>query len=379
MNDDLFFKNKFSIGCFNLISIGKIYESRYMLVLWNEAMRDTIYKIAEDTFVVKFLDKAELDWNFVIQNATTMPIYTLSHNRFLERYMIGVTEEFFSLSMVLFHDLKPVGVWPLSIKKTDGFFSLCSNACNVIAPLFIKKLPEKIQKELVRYCLDYINKVCKKLFITEWKSEHFIYEKGVDAWYKAVMLNSISCHVTTELYVDLRLPFEAIWSMVRKSFRALVNKGSELWKIDILKTEDRATFSEFQRLHFLVAGRVTRSDESWEENYKAIVSGDAFLVFLRDESGRMIGGGFFEITAYAGLYSVAAYDRALFDLPLGHVVQIAAIKYMQQLGLSLYHIGRRYHQSDIPKPTEKEISISIFKEGFATCVFPKIHVQSLIN
>lgn len=86
----------------------------------------------------------------------------------------------------------------------------------------------------------------------------------------------------------------------------------------------------------------------------------------------MVGAGLFELTHYAGVYSVAAYNRDLFDLPLGHVVQVAAIEYMQKLGLSWYSIGRRWYPVDIPMPTDKEINIGVFTEGFATHIFPMI-------
>lgn len=340
-------------------------------------MKERIQKIAISILPCKFLDQAKTDWQEVVKNSSASPVYSLSLNNFQESYMVGVAEEFHNLSLVLFHDSRAVGVWPLAIKKIGGCFSFCSNASNVIAPLFITDLSPKVQKDLAKSCLHFITVVCQELHIKEWWSEHIVYEKGVDAWYSAVIPGGTTNHITTELYVDLRLPFDAIWSNIRKSYRPLITKCKKIWQIGILQTFDEAIFSEFRQLHFLAAGRATRSDASWQANCQSIRNGEAFLVFLRDTSNIMVGGGLFEITSYAGMYSVAAYNRDLFDLPLGHVVQVAAIEYMQQLGLKLYHIGRRYYPGDVPSPTPKEISISAFKEGFATHVFPKVHVCTL--
>ena len=62
------------------------------------------------------------------------------------------------------------------------------------------------------------------------------------------------------------------------------------------------------------------------------------------------------------IYATAAYDRALFSKPLGHLVQWKDIayeidKFRQILCWALFYYG------DNPKPTDKELSISQFK-GF---------------
>ena len=69
-------------------------------------------------------------------------------------------------------------------------------------------------------------------------------------------------------------------------------------------------------------------------------------------------------------HAVAAYDRTLFDKPLGHVVQYRAIEEMKKRNISWYKIGVRPYGSDNPKPTEKEISIGEFKAGFSSHCFP---------
>jgi len=67
-----------------------------------------------------------------------------------------------------------------------------------------------------------------------------------------------------------------------------------------------------------------------------------------------------------GVYAVAAYDRALFDKPLGHVVQFRAIQEMKRRECRWYFIGRRFYPGEQPVPSNKELSISYFKEGFST-------------
>ena len=85
----------------------------------------------------------------------------------------------------------------------------------------------------------------------------------------------------------------------------------------------------------------------------------------------MVGGGFFRISCDEGVYSVGAYNRDFFDQPLGHVVQYCAIEEMKNRGIRWYKIGLRHYPTEVPSPTDKEIQIGEFKQGFASHLFPR--------
>jgi hypothetical protein len=44
---------------------------------------------------------------------------------------------------------------------------------------------------------------------------------------------------------------------------------------------------------------------------------------------------------------------------------------MKKRGLRWHKIGLRPYSSEVPSPTEKELSIGEFKQGFATHLFPR--------
>ena len=111
-----------------------------------------------------------------------------------------------------------------------------------------------------------------------------------------------------------------------------------------------------------------------------IKAGAAFFVYLRDPSDqRMVGGGLFQITRDECVYAVGAYDRDLFDKPLGHVVQYSAMEKAIALGLKWTKIGYRPFPGDLPAPSGKEISIGEFKQGFSTHTFPRFIFTHAIN
>ena len=63
---------------------------------------------------------------------------------------------------------------------------------------------------------------------------------------------------------------------------------------------------------------------------------------------------------------------------LGHVVQYKAIEEMKVRGLRCYKIGLRCYPQD-DGVTEKDITISEFKQGFSTHLFPQFVLQHIVE
>ena len=72
---------------------------------------------------------------------------------------------------------------------------------------------------------------------------------------------------------------------------------------------------------------------------------------------------------------MGAEDRTLFDKPVSHVVQWTAIKHLKELGCRWHYVGQRFYPGDVVQPTEKELNIAYFKEGFATDVFLRLSLK----
>lgn len=287
-------------------------------------------------------------------------------------YQRGHGGEWQELSCVLRANNKSVAIWPLSIAERDGVASLSSQGLPLMPPLFVSECPALTRKKFTADCLRIADRLAARLNLTEWCSAPaFANRAAIDDWQLAAMGQGARCSVRHELYVDLRLTLPEIKSGFRKSFRSLVTSGERLWRVEILRTPgDAAVWEEFRLLHAEVAGRVTRSQESWQSQHDALGADEGFLVVLRDAGGRMVGAGYFMCSADEGVYAVAVYDRSLFDKPLGHVVQFQAIQELQRRGCRWYRIGNRSFPGDEPAPNAKELAIASFKQGFASHIFP---------
>ena len=286
-------------------------------------------------------------------------------------YQSGHGGDWHDMSLIIYWDNKPVALWPLSYSFKDGQSKLTSQGLPVLPPVFAADCPAISRKRIIKSCQDMVNAIVVEAEMGSWVSgESFDESIGMSNWHIESMMRGASCQLRHELYLDLRLDLAEIKRNFRKSYKSLIVSGSRMWAVSVIDATNADIWQEFKELHLKVSGRVTRSDETWAIQHQNIAHQCAFLVFLRNADGHMVGGGLFSFTSDEGFYEVAAYDRTLFDKPLGHVVQYSAIEELKKRGVRWYKIGARHFISDDPRPTDKEISIAEFKQGFASHVFP---------
>lgn len=158
----------------------------------------------------------------------------------------------------------------------------------------------------------------------------------------------------------------------RKSYKSLINKGLRLFKINIIDANSglsrvNEAINTIRALHFKESGRQTRSIKTWEIQGEMILRNQAFLVELLYEN-EVIGSALFQHSRVLSVYSVAAYRRDMFNLPIGHVIQHAAIEHLCNLKIDHHILGDISFSED-----KKEFNISSFKEGFSNNIVSNYH------
>jgi FemAB family protein len=316
-------------------------------------------------------------WQKTLDRATYIPVfYTNEMIDYQLEYQKGNGGDWMDISVTLIWDNKYCGLWPLTLSKIEDEYFLSSQGGKVLPPIFIEGVVEKSQKKIIDSCLNVANEICKSKKITQWESSEInIGSVFFSNWHLISLNNKCNFRIQYELFVNLTSSMDEIKNKFRSSYKSLINQGARLWEVSTLNFADRKIWAEFKNLHFAVSGRKTRSDKCWEIQYDDIVNKKAFLLFLRDPNGTMIGGGFFYYSKDEGLYAVGVYDRELFDQPIGHIVQFKAMEHLKYLGVKMYRIGAFHRATDIPNPTDKEISIGYFKKGFSTHVYPNNILQ----
>ena len=324
-----------------------------------------------DLPIVRRVGHTEM-WEQAFHELPYRPVaYSNASLDYQHAYQCGHGGEWRDLSLIVCWNNKPAAIWPISFSTKNGESRLTSQGAPVMPPLFVPGCPSVTRKRIIKGCLAMANAIAAFARQDTWESgESFSASLGMSDWHVESMGRGAACSVRHELYLDLLPDLADIKREFRKSYKALIASGSRLWSVNVLESGGEGVWDRFRNLHLQVSGRVTRSDETWTLQHELIKQGNAFLVWLEGASGEMVGGGFFSCTASEGLYAVGAYERSLFDKPLGHVVQYRAIEEFKKRGISWYKIGARPYATDSPPPTAKEISIAEFKQGFASHVFP---------
>jgi FemAB family protein len=322
-------------------------------------------------------------WDEILAKLDLIPVaYSQSEIDFQLAYLRGNGLCCQDISLILYHDNRPCGVWPLCYVTDEGRSMLNSYfeyGQYILPPLFVVSLADKTKKAMTKKCLNLVDKLCKSLHIKSWKSaESFIGEQSLSDWYEQSLRKNVTASLKYEVFVDLSLDMVKIKAKFRKSYKSLITKGMRIWKLGVMSEANPDLWESFRMLHLSTAGKVTRSIETWNLQYQAIVDGHAFLVYLHNDEEELVGGGYFAVTRDQGVYNVGVFKRALFDQPLGHVIQYRAIEEMKARGLHWYKIGL-HRVSSQENETKKQLAISEFIQGFATHLFPQYNLEHNIE
>jgi FemAB family protein len=308
------------------------------------------------------------EWNTILKST---PNALVSHLKHAADYSVAYFEGD-NLSFVLSENNKVVCIFPLFVYQNNNEWIISGSAEGLTQPLFIRDIAKKTKKRLESQIVTIIYAISKKLGIK--KVNIFEHNAVLSSWYMLWVGRACKHFLTYRLAIDLTLTIDEIRLGFRKSYKPLISKAKREWDIEVHEGNVEDVFEEFRLLHEEVSGRVTRSMKSWNVQKKQIECHEAFLITARD-GGVLIGAGLFNYTKDIGNYSVGAYKRELFEKPIGHGVQMKAIEVLIDKGCKMYDIGQKMTLLDENTPTDKELSISYFKEGFAGYVYARPYLE----
>lgn len=272
-----------------------------------------------------------------------------------------------SIQLFDINDRKIIGIWPLFINTENEIKKISSNGGSIIEPFLLNKLISNKEKTVLKACLDVLNYLIGLKFELSGGLSIILRNANyISEWQKIIEFSGyfklINLKFESNIYLDESL--EILKKNVRKSYKSLINFGLKNWNFRVFYKSSDFDITEFKNFHFIVSGKKTRSDLTWLIQCKNIKNGNAALICSYDISGNIVGGAYFDLTKDEANYSVGVYDRKLFDLPIGHSIQMFALSFLKSIGVKNYRIGIIYKSSDLPIPSEKELAISVFKAGF---------------
>ena len=328
--------------------------------------------------VSKYFSEKNLNlekWQNVLNNTNNNP--SNFHLLSKVKYYVSCFSKYnaINLSLILYENSRAVGIMPLMAHKNiKNKWVLTSNGIEIVEPIFNKDLGNSSRKKFEKKILNMIIDLSKKLKINKCKFVNMEYFK-LSEWYTGLLGLAEETFTTYHLLVNLSLSIEQIRSSFRKRFKSSINQGFREWKIQVHEKISQEKFDDCRLLHRRVAKKTTRPIESWNIQKQEIDAGLSFMVTASDLKDKIVGAGLFNCSTKIGYYESGAYQRELFDKPLAHPIQMKAIETLKKKGFNWYEIGQKYLRIDKISPTEKELSISHFKEGFATNVIARQHLS----
>ena len=312
------------------------------------------------------------NWNDVLDSSSEVTVFHLKSSvEYYSRYFNGE-----DISFVILESNKPLCIFPIFAYQNQDEWIITSNELGLIAPLFVEDISKKLKKRLESQIEEIVDIISHKLNIK--KITVFEHSNHLSNWYLNWLRRAASDFITYQIAVDLQNTIENIRLGFRKSYKPLVNKALKEWNVEICNNNIEEVFEEFKALHLEVAGRQTRNEQTWNIQKEQIKNNEAFLVTVRD-GFNLIGGGLFIYSRDLGLYSVGAYKRELFEKPIGHAVQMIAIKKLKEIGCKQYLLGSKATNLSVQTSSSKELSISYFKEGFASYLYAQPHLEVIMN
>ncbi len=323
--------------------------------------------------------KTDEEWDKFLKNADYVPFNYSTHRlNYLFEYFLGNKFKITNFSSLIFYENEIVGIIPLSLTKKTSGYELTTFHLPILAPILKNNLSKKIKKKIYSYLILKIKEISKILKIKKiLLYEHFFNNiEGISDWHQELILNKSKIVVNYDYFLNLQENMDTIKVHFRKSYKNLINKGNKIWEIGVLDKNNynnsNKLFDEFKLLHFKVSGKKTRSDESWKIQKNSIKKNNRFLVYAKDKNNNyLVGAALFTYSKDEVDYEIAAYDRSLFHLPLGHPIQFKAIQKMKDLNCRWYRVGELTNIANTVKVDPKKLQIEKFESGFSSNIFPK--------
>ncbi len=241
-----------------------------------------------------------------------------------------------------------------------GFFDPNPALRNNLSPKLSKKLLGDIFLEIDNIAINNGIKECTMNISTLTKNrlKKFAFNYLMKYDFENISLN-------TQI-IDLGKDERTLWGEIKKSHRYEIKRGNKLFKfkIDLPYSKDDTKFKEFKNLHLFAAGRMTRSEKTWEKQLQWKNGGYAVIINAYVDDTPV--GGIYTILYKDGSYYTNSANHPDYEhYPISHSIQWEIIKWLKRNRFRYYELGIQ-HFSDQPynHPNKKDIDISLFKRHF---------------
>lgn len=175
-------------------------------------------------------------------------------------------------------------------------------------------------------------------------------------------------YVYFDRIIDISKDVDELVSNFSKSVKNVIKNNSiteDSYKLIDSNSPDETrkdAIRALKELHFLSAGRKTRSDKTWEVQGSLLANGYIVLGlgYLQEE---LVHGAMFMLADKSAFYAVSANSKELTGTSVAHPFIFRSILALKALGIQKIYMGRQFEELT-RNISEKERNIAKFKSFF---------------
>jgi len=177
--------------------------------------------------------------------------------------------------------------------------------------------------------------------------------------------------------IDLRKDVGVLWADIRKGHKSDIKCAGQVceakvWDQHTIMTEK---FREYQSLHRKDAGRVTRSQRTFDLMLSWVRQGLAILVEA-NYRGQAVGFSLVILFSTGAYYGSSCKDPDCPDIAASHLIQWRTIRWLKEHHFEWYDMGlQQFCLQWFDPASPKDISIALFKRGFGGVTIPLVTAE----
>lgn len=288
------------------------------------------------------------------------------------------------LSFLVVQDDKPLSIVPLIMENGPyGMQFSIKDGYLLRSPVFALDLPHKTRRKIEKMAFSFVEELAKRESVTLHRTlidPLCLIDQGHNYNY-LLRFGYANFSILTSI-IDLRKPKDILWGNVRKSHKTRIKSAMGKYEVVVMDSNNITgnSFSEFKKLYFLASGRHIYNDSEWDV-LRDVIKRDQGVMALAKLDNEAIGVCFFTHLNGKVYYSLAAnhpqYEKDYF---IGHLLIWKAVEYYRERKFMFLEMGWQFYPGQLlEKPTDKEINISQFKNGFGGSCFPLYRGTKFFN
>src|SRR3989338_2133526 len=271
---------------------------------------------------------------------------------------------------------KIVAICPLILQSMDGNSEFYYGADYGQVPAFLNELSTRENTKIMKLVFNHLDELSKAENVIRLSmrfpslDKAFLEDKKNNFNY-LTKFNFLDSSIAAQI-IDLRKIESELWGDFTHGLRETINKGMQCYKINIFDNNNitETKFREYQELHKIDAGRVTRQQKTFDLMLDFIKKGYAVLAEA-EKDGVSTSFAYIYIYKKSAYYGSSCKAKHNEIVPSGHLLQWHIIQWLKNHGYFFYEIGgQRYGNTLFNFPDKKELGISTFKRSFGWFTVP---------